>query len=242
MENKIPKLCLCGCSGETKYSKQKKCYNDYLLGHNKPRLGSHITEDNKRKLISANKNRHPSDKTKQKMRNGNAGKHAYLKEYCGWNKGQSWSEEIKSKMSLSRMGHVGNNGSFKKGQIPWSKGKPAPHGAGRGRGSYCDMGYWVRSSYERSFSDGMYTRNIEHIYESELFHLKGGISYRPDYLILKLNLYIELKGWITTRNKIQHELFRRQGHKLLVLDGKFFQRDRLFEQVLCRLEEVLNGK
>ena len=58
-----------------------------------------------------------TQESKEKMSNALKGKKA-------WNKGISWSEETKRKISLSKKGNSKpNSGSFKKGITPWIKGK-----------------------------------------------------------------------------------------------------------------------
>jgi len=205
----MAKLCLCGCGEETKYNKQKKCYNDYINGHN-------------------GRGKCPPCAFKK----GN--EYAFKKgNTLGFKKGKDNPGYGEIPVSAFKKGHTlgfkkGNEYAFKKGNRP-------PYNISRGKHSICDAGYKVRSSYERKFSDGLYACKIEHIYEPERFQIKGGLSYLPDYLISELNLYIELKGYMDTKSKIRHELFRRQGHKLLVLGKRFFQSDELYKRVLQKL-------
>jgi len=217
------KLCLCGCGKETKYNIETKCYNNWIHGHNKAMLGKNQSE--KSKLLMSvskvgktpwNKGKSPSEETKRKISNTLMG--------------IPLSEERKRYMSLSAKNSV-NSGRFQKGQ-------PPPHGAGTGKHSICNAGYEVRSSYERSFSDGMCALNMNHSYESQRFYF-GRYSYLPDYFIPELNLYIELKGHMKSKDVIQHRMFIKAGYHLIVLDKKFFQRDRLFERVLVEMAAAI---
>jgi len=238
---KIPmsNLCECGCGEETKYNKQKKCYNDYLHGHNGRggnngsfKKGWTPSEEIRQKMSDTKTGIFRSEATKRKISEslkGGIRTEISKQKMSDAKKGGHLSEEHKCNISKSLKGKI-HNGSFKKGY-------PPPISSGISIHSICDVGYEVRSSYERKFSDGMYALNIKHTYEPELFHFKGGISYRPDYLISELNLYIELKGYMRLKDKIKHELFRRAGYKLLILDKKFFQRDKLFERVLKKLKK-----
>jgi len=245
--------CECGCGQETKYNKDKKCYNDYVHNHHK--RGKHLifSEEHKRNMSLAGIGRYPSKETRIKIGSAMRGKHHRedSKQLMSLaNKGMHHSEETKQKIRMARIGKICSEetrqkiskkmkGRYTGEDNPMYDRRPSMKSS-YGKHSICNAGYEVGSSYERDFSDGLYACSIEHIYEPERFHFKG-ISYLPDYLIVKLNLYIELKGYMTTKNKIQHELFRRTGHKLLVLGNKFFQHDKLFRKMLKMLEKNCGG-
>jgi len=138
--------------------------------------------------------------------------------------------QIKTKRQLSisvKESHKNKKYGFQKGQIPFAT-------TSYGKCSICDAEYEVRSSYERLVSDWLFAYNIKHFYEFKRFYF-GNYSYLPDYYIPELDLWIEIKGYMDTKSKIQIKLFKAQGYKLLVLDKKFFQQNRLFERVLERL-------
>jgi len=233
----MSKLCECGCGREIT-SIYKGEYRRFIRGHSQ--RGRQLSEETKKKI----KENHADTSGNKNPMYGKTG------EQCYWF-GKHLSENTKKKLSLAMSGenhpfygkhHTKERKDSMSGQGNPMYGKPVAIGAGRGKYSICNAGYWVRSSYERKFSDGMYFRDIKHEYEPERFQLGGGLSFLPDYLIPELNLYIELKGYMDTKSKIRHELFRRQGHKLLVLDKKFFGEDRLFEQVLNELGECIQAK
>jgi hypothetical protein len=144
-------------------------------------------------------------------------------------KGKLKSEEHKQNISLGKKNkHTGKDSP--------NFGKRLPYAGGRGKRSICEAGYEVLSSYERKFSDGLYSRGIKHNYEPQRFYF-GNYSYLPDYYIPELDLWIEIKGYITSKNIIQHRMFIKTGHNLIVLGGEFFKRDKSFERVLQKLEE-----
>jgi hypothetical protein len=117
-------------------------------------------------------------------------------------------------------GNVPTHG-FKKGNIPvytFPKGRDNPRygkhpsaSAGYSKHSICDAGYEVSSSYERKVSDWFYNHDVNHIYEFKRFYF-GRFSYLPDYYIPELDLWIEVKGFMDTRSKLQIRLFRRVGY------------------------------
>ncbi len=64
---------------------------------------------------------------------------------------------------------------------------------GRGKGGYHN-GIWMRSSWELAFAKFLDELKIEWRYEPIRFKLKFGKTYRPDFYLIKKNLYIEIKG------------------------------------------------
>jgi len=270
-------LCECGCGRETKYSKRKKRYNDWICGHNKSMLGRCHSEETKQEISNGNKGKVRSKEIKLKMSfaqiGANRSEETILKLSLA-NKGKYRSEITKQKISLAKMGthHTeqskqlirearlgtyhsekakhkmslakrGNSRLREQAQkLGWAqKGKCPSIKCSYGKHSICNASYKVRSSYERDFSDGMYALNIKHIYEPERFYF-GRYSYLPDYFIPELNLYIELKGYMRPKDVILHRMFIKTGHNLIVLDGKFFREDKLFERVLQMIVRIAQEK
>jgi hypothetical protein len=250
----MPNLCECGCGKVTKYNDKKKRYNRFILGHNGRGKCRLFTEEHKENLslshigqIPWHKGKHLSKRHKRNLSKNHADITAETRQKmnlaikeCSRLKKEEKEARLKTwengseKLCLCGCGEKTKYSERKKcfNDYIHYHHKP-PHG--RGKHSICNAGYGVLSSYERKFSDGLHACNIKHIYEPERFQLKGGLSYLPDYLILELNLYIELKGYMDTKSKIRHELFRRQGHKLLVLGERFFRSDELYKRVLQKV-------
>lgn len=81
----------------------------------------HHRPDLKEKQKEWYKGKHFSIKTEFKK--GHIPKTPFEKGKPSWNKGKSWSTEMKKKLSISQKGtHGSNKTSFKKGQAPWNKG------------------------------------------------------------------------------------------------------------------------
>lgn len=119
----------------------------------------------------------------------------------------------KQSKSLKECGRV-----YVRGIGHFNFGKPAHKGSGKGKGSYCLKGHWVRSSWEREVADWFFQRNVQYEYESKLFDLGNGLRYRPDFYLPEFNVYYEVKGYWTEKCKEQFERFRSQGHTLHVID------------------------
>jgi len=217
-----------------------------IIGNKNPMFGKHHSEETRSKISEKHKGKHPSEKTKQKISSALMGNdYGFQKDQPSWNKGISCCEETKQKISIAHAGKVLSEEhkqkisltmrnkttdvylrlqkyGFQKGNVPSIK-------CSYGKQSICDKGHWVRSSWERKFVDLLFNENIPYLYEPERFNLKG-IFYLPDIYIPGMMLWIEIKGNMTIKNKIQHELFRRLGHKLLILDNP-----NEFEQELNKL-------
>jgi hypothetical protein len=228
----VSKFCECGCGTKTKYNRQKKCYNKFAPGHNakiKPPMLGRKGDDNplyKRSL---------SEKHKQSLSDNHAD---FSKEkHPFWNKHHS--EITKEMISETLRGRIlPEETKQKMRDNSAQRGKSPPFGTGWGKHSICDAGYEVRSLYERLVSDWLYNHNIKHSYEFKRFFFEDGTSYLPDYYIPELNLWIEVKGLMAPKDRLQIELFKNAGYNLLVLDKSFFQCTKLYEG---KLMEVFCG-
>jgi len=167
------------------------------------------------------------------------------------------SEESKKKMSLSQMGRVvsektkqmlslsiknrqwGSDNSFygqhhtEETKLKLSnshRGQFPSNATGKGIGSYCKKGHWVRSTWELFVADWLWDHDISYEYELERFWFCDKWSYLPDFYIPSLDLWIEVKGYMRPKNKIQIKLFLGLGYKLLILDDL-----RCFEQKLMEV-------
>jgi hypothetical protein len=229
--------------------------NAFKSGMDHPQYGISRTEEQKQAISLAHKDKPLSDEHKHNISISSNGK--IMSDKARHNMslaklGTHLSEERKRKLSDANRGKIMSDthkqkiSSANKGNPKLCKennsryGQPAAKGSGYGKGSYCDKGHWVRSTYERPVADWLFNHNEEYEYEPELFHF-GRYSYRPDFYLPRLNLYIETKGRMLPKNIIQHRMFIKTGHNLIVLDEKFFGRDKLFEQVLQKLEEDIRG-
>jgi hypothetical protein len=241
----------------THLSKERKQnISDAISGDKNPNYHKPMSNDQKKKISNALTGTHHSEETKQKISRGNNGKHvmsdANKQIISDVMKNRCYTNDIRQNMSLAHVGiQAGENHPFygqhhleetkqkiskkRKGQCSGDKNpmwhKPPPYGAGRSKYSICKKGHNVRSSWERKFVDMLFDENISYLYEPKRFNFRG-ISYLPDIYIPHLDLWIEIKGWMTTKNKVQHELFRRLGYRLLVLDNP-----KLFEQESQKLKE-----
>ncbi len=142
--------------------------------------------------------------------------------------GRKLSEEHKESISQSLKGRaVVPIESRLYGDKHPNYGKPAYKGSGIGKGSYCLKGHWVRSTWERGVADWLFLMGIEYRYEWRPFDLGDSIRFRPDFYIVKSDLWVEVKGYMTEKNKQQFARFINLGHKLFVItkkEWKLFQK------------------
>ena len=80
------------------------CNNKRIFSH----VGTHHSEETRKRISGAHKGTHHSEETKQKISKAKKG-------LPGWNKGIPWSEETKQKISKAKKGLPG-----------WNKGIPRP--------------------------------------------------------------------------------------------------------------------
>ena len=72
----------------------------------------------------------------------------------------------------------------------------------------------MRSGYEVMYAKHLTQNNIEWQYEPKLFKLKDGMRYTPDFYLPESNEWIDVKGQITEKHKLKHNLFKKAGHNL----------------------------
>jgi len=79
---------------------------------------------------------------------------------------------------------------------------------GWGKGQYVDeLGYWVRSTWEKEYLTALKNAGILFEYESERFDL-GDSTYLPDVRLIGTNFYIEISGWEKPGKAEKRQKFR----------------------------------
>lgn len=76
----------------------------------------------------------------------------------------------------------------------------------------------MRSSWEYSTADYLTFNNIDWYYEYKTFKLTDTISYRPDFYLPKLDLYIEVKGVMKKEDLNKINLFKSLHYTIEVWD------------------------
>jgi hypothetical protein len=101
------------------------------------------------------------------------------------------------------------------------------------QGYQFDLGHSVRSSWERKYSwylqhEKGYKLGVDYKYEPQKFYLgrynKASLNYMPDFYLVKEDLWIEVKGYMSARNMEQIKRFRASGKRLEVVGAKFFKK------------------
>lgn len=243
MNNKklLLKMCECGC-GE----KVSKPGNKFICGHNRNRKGVYLSEEARKKMsvsqLSRWKNDHNNrEKLVQRMSGKNHpmyGRKGKLNPRYGQHHTDEAKREIGNANKGERHGMYGKHhteearkriGEAQKGEKNSNYGQHPPKGTGRGKGSYCLKGHWVRSTWERAVTDFLFKNNVEYEYESKRFLIGSKRSYRPDFYLPQYDLYIEVKGYMCSKSKLQLEWFKKQGYNLLIIDSEIYPN---FEEVI----------
>ena len=125
----------------------------------------------------------------------------------GFKKGTKFSEEHKENISLSKSGSLNPNFG-KKSNHPKRCWYVCPNGETVS----------MRSRWEVAYAEYLDINKTQWLYEPKTFFLKSG-AYTPDFLILKSNTYVEIKGWLKDCNIKKMEEFQKEN-KLLILQKK----------------------
>lgn len=93
---------------------------------------------------------------------------------------------------------------------------------GWGHGQFVeDLGFWVRSTWERDYLLALKAANVEFEYEAIRFDLDGQGTYCPDIRLNGKDIYVEITGWDKPGKAEKRKLFQDiYGHPLYVIDQR----------------------
>ncbi len=152
-----------------------------------------------------------------------------VRKYGEKRKGYVCSEETRQKM-------------IKAGQA--RKGRPdlLPKHGGRGKGGFReDIGHYVRSRWEANFARYLNYMGMPYEYEPKTFSLSDTLTYTPDFRIHHhgIDIYIELKGWMSDKCKQKIDTFRivcPNEHLLVVGADKYKALAKVYEPIIPNWE------
>ena len=168
---------------------QKEKIRKSCLGKNK---GKKISEEHKNVLRNINKGRQLSEETKRKIGNKSRGRHH--------------TKEAKEKIRRFTTGR-------KRPELTGDKNPmhthPNSYKSKFGKCGYRqDIGIFVRSRWEANVYRIYKYLGYKIEYEPKSFKLSDGRTYRPDFYIKELNLWIEVKGCWLKDAKSRFDLFQ----------------------------------
>jgi len=213
------------------------------VGIKNPMYGKKMSEKQREKLISINKGKKVTTKTRKKMSlNHWANKKDYSKEKhprygtkypVPWCKGLSLetSEKIKVAAKKSSIKHKGKKlseehkkkigrGSKLAYQRPEVRKNYIKYLEKRGHKKFKYNGNSYRSSWEVDFAKRLDFMNIEFMYEHKIFDLQyKNIQkfYIPDFYLPEYDMYVEIKGYMDDESKLKIELFELLIQPIVVL-------------------------
>lgn len=79
-----------------------------------------------------------------------------------------------------------------------------------------DLDCFFRSSWESNFARFLNYKNIKWEYEPKHFKLYDGRTYTPDFLLIKENKYIEIKGYWRDDAREKFDLFKEQYPEVVI--------------------------
>lgn len=184
------------------------------------------TDERVKNISESEKGKFVSEETRKKQSDVRIGTKS-------WNKGMKMSQEFCDKISKSQIGRVYSEERNIKLSILNSGsgnpmyGKPAPDGAGYGKGKYYNTQFqgtkWLRSSYE--IKSALYYDKHKILWYYELVHfpviLNGKqTTYTPDFFLIEEFKFIDAKGYpLNNADKIQ--AFKEQ-YPYIKLDVLFY--------------------
>lgn len=83
----------------------------------------------------------------------------------------------------------------------------------------------MRSGYEVMYAIILENRGVEWQYEPKLFKLQNGMRYTPDFYLPQTNEWIDVKGRLTEKHKLKHQIFQEMGNKLTLIFIEDIQRE-----------------
>ncbi len=193
--------------GKNFSTEHRRKMGDAHRGKRSPTYGRKLSEEHKRKISESQKGKKHTEESKQQMSEAH--------------KGRKFTEEHKKRI-----------GDAHRGEKCYFYGRTPSNG--RGIGSICNKSHWVRSTWERKVADWLFSHGVNYEYEPERFVFNKNYSYLPDFYIPSLDLYIEVKGYMSSKNQIQHKLFTNRGHELLIIDDMKCFEETLERSLLCQ--------
>jgi hypothetical protein len=163
-----------GHSPETKAKISEK-----MSGEGNPRFGCHLSDEQKHQISENNIGKHPP-------------------ELCPWY-GKERSDEVKQKISIKSKGHVAWNKGLKgisSGKNNGMYGKPCAKIKGDHYTKTDGSIIWLRSSYEIRVAKMLDKLALNWIYEPHSFSIDDSRTYRPDFYLIDLDIWWEVKGWL----------------------------------------------
>ena len=172
--------------GKKRANKLKQEASERFSGEGNPFFNKQHTQKTIDLIL---KNRVLTDDGRKKNQEAKKNK-SWVEQY-----GEEKANKLKSEQSIRVMGK--NNPAF--GKIYNSK---------KGFKKFTYKEYHFRSSWELKVAEYLDEQNIEWTFESIIFDLKNGTTYRPDFYLIKENKWIEVKGYWYEDAKLKFEIFK----------------------------------
>lgn len=154
----------------------------------------------------------------------NVGRQSWNKGLKGYNSNYPRSVEWKQKISDSNKQRFIDNPqlreeSSRRWKLLYSTGKIKSKAHGNAKGGFReDIGHYVRSIWEANICRIFNFLNIKYQYEPEVFEMKSGKSYRPDFYLPEKDLWIEVKGFFRRKYEKENIDEFQKNHNLLLID------------------------